>query len=142
MAVAATPGTATFLEIEAGYTQMSGLVDSYDEALLQQVRANPDHRETTLDVPTIPLNHLLRDHGLSQVDFLSLDVEGGERAILEDFPFAEFDVSVWTIENNTGDPAIPRLMQAAGYKLVEFLGVDELYVQAALLDRLQSRSES
>jgi len=123
----AVAGEMDFLHIQSGYTQMSGFLDSYNPGLLTQVRANPNHREAILKVQSKTLPDILAEAGLGQIDYLSLDVEGGELAILQDFPFADFDITALSIENNSHTSEIPKLMQSRGYKLVEFCGVDEIY---------------
>lgn len=126
-AVAAQDGEAEFIEVAEGYTQMSGLAQSYEPALLAQVRADPRHREATIRVETRTLSRLLLDAGLPHPDFVSLDVEGGEDAALAAFPFDRHRVGLWAIENNTGSAGIGRIMRAAGYDLVEFCGPDEMW---------------
>ncbi|MGZ9812529.1 FkbM family methyltransferase [Pseudoroseicyclus sp. H15] len=126
-AVAAQDGEAEFLEISEGYTQMSGLAGSYDEALLGQVRADPRHREAVIRVQTRTLSALMEETGLMHPDFVSLDIEGGEVAALAAFPFTRHRVGIWAIENNNATPEIGRIMRAAGYELVEFCGPDEIW---------------
>lgn len=126
-AVAAQEGEADFIEISEGYTQMSGLADTYDKGLLATVRKNKQHKENTLKVKTKTLSGILNDAGLPNPDFISLDIEGGELACLKTFPFADHDVSIWSIENNAGTPEIKKLMDENGYDLIEFCGPDEMY---------------
>ncbi len=76
---------------------------------------------------TRPLSALFEEAGFDRLDSVSLDIEGGELAVLEAFEFARHRVGVWAIENNTGGPDIGRVMRAAGYKLIEFCGVDEIW---------------
>jgi len=127
LAVGPEEGEADFLEVASGYTQMSGLSQSYDPALLQKVRANPRHRETTTRIRTRPLSALLKEHGLMDPDFISLDIEGAEESVLAGFPFADHRVGIWAIENNTGAAGIGAIMRANGYDLVEFCGPDEIW---------------
>lgn len=129
LAVAPTEGEADFIEISEGYTQMSGLADTYDDALLGKVRENGRHKETVLRVQTKTLSSILIEAGLPNPDFVSLDIEGGEIACLQSFPFADHDVRIWSIENNTGTSEIKQIMEQSGYALVEFCGPDELYLQ-------------
>lgn len=126
-AVAASDGEAEFLEITAGFTQMSGLVESYDPALKDRVREDVRHQENLIRVQTRTLSRILTEAGLDHPDFVSLDIEGGEVAVLSAFPFERHRVGIWAIENNTGTPEIRTIMQAAGYDLVEFCGPDELW---------------
>lgn len=127
VAVAAQEGEADFIEISQGYTQMSGLADTYDKNLLTTVRKNKQHKETTLKVKTKTLSAILNDAGIPNPDFISLDIEGGELACLKSFPFADHDVKIWAIENNTGTPEIKKVMDDNGYDLIEFCGPDEMY---------------
>lgn len=129
VAAAAEDGEAEFLDISAGYTQMSGLVESYDPGLLTTVRADPRHAEALRRVPTRPLAAIL-DEAPRTPDFVSLDIEGGEVAALSVFPFARHPVRVWAIENNTATPQIRAIMEPAGYRLVEFCGQDEIWLKA------------
>ncbi len=129
-AVGPRDGRAEFLVVEAGYTAMSGLLESYDPAMLAAVRAHPAHRERIVEVETRTVAGLLREAGLRAVDFVSLDIEGGEVAALEGFPFAEVPVGAWAVENNRGDGAVARILAAAGYMAVEHLGRDEIFVPA------------
>lgn len=128
-AVAGREGPREFLQVEGGYTQMSGLVDRYDADLLQTLRDNPAHRERLVTVEARPLAAVLQDAGLARIDYLSLDVEGAEEEILEAFPFDRFEIAAWSIENPDGKPGIGRRMAAAGYTLVEYIGVDEIYAR-------------
>ena len=138
LAVAASNGSADFIEVQQGYTQMSGLADSYDPSLLATVRDRESHAEQTIKVETRRLSDLLTDQGIEHPDFISLDIEGGEIDVLSDFPFDRHRVAVWAIENNTGTPEIPRIMRAAGYELTEFCGPDEIWRKDDLLPAFET----
>ncbi len=126
-AVAGEAGTLEFMEVTKGFTQMSGFLDSYDADLLMRVRGDKRHEEVVHTLETKTLNDILSDQKISQVDFLSLDVEGGEMGILESFDFKAVDVAIWSIENNAQDTAIPEIMRDNGFDLVEFAGVDDIF---------------
>jgi FkbM family methyltransferase len=132
LAVAATEGQADFIEVTEGFTQMSGLAGTYDAGLLAQVRADPRHRECVTRVETRTLSAILDEAGLPDPDFISLDIEGGEEAVLAAFPFHRHAVTLWAIENNTGSAAIGQIMRAHGHDLVEFCGPDELWRRKGL----------
>jgi len=126
-AVAGTAGAAEFMEITAGYTQMSGFLDSYDRDLLAKVRGDARHKEVLHSLESKTLADILQAQGISQIDFLSLDVEGGEMDILQSFPFDDFNIDLWSIENNSQTSEMPELMRQRGYDLIEFAGVDDLF---------------
>lgn len=127
VAVAPTDGTASFIAVTRGFTQMSGLADLYDEDLLQTVRDDPRHAEEMVTVETRTLSRILTESGIPHPDFISLDIEGGEVAVLKAFPFDQHRVSFWSIENNAMTKEIADIMRANGYDLIEFAGPDELY---------------
>lgn len=131
-AVSDQDGEASFIAVTHGFTQMSGLEGSYDARMLGRVRADPRHAEDRITVETRTLNAIFDESGLSEVDFLSLDIEGGELAALEAFDFEKHRVGVWAIENNTGGSQIAQLMRKHGYNLAEFCGVDEIYTHNTL----------
>jgi FkbM family methyltransferase len=126
-AIAPTEGEADFIEISEGFTQMSGLADTYDKKLLQTVRNDKRHRENVTKVNTKTLSSILEYAKIPDPDFISLDIEGGEIACLKAFPFKDHNVKAWAIENNTGTSEIKQLMDENGYNLVEFCGPDEVY---------------
>ncbi|MEM7212438.1 MAG: FkbM family methyltransferase [Pseudomonadota bacterium] len=128
LALADQEGEAEFMDIQEGYSQMSGLTASYDPKLRETVEADPRHKGELITVKTKTLASILEQNFLTEVDYISLDVEGGEMAVLSGFPFDQFKVTAWTIENNTGDTKIPALMRDKGYKRVEALGVDDIYI--------------
>ena len=126
-AIAESEGQADFISVNNGYTQMSGLSDHYEPELLEKVRSNPKHEEQIVKVETKTLAGVLKEANLGSIDFISLDIEGGEIAVLDVFPFKDFDIQSWAIENNTGTSEINKIMKANGYVLVEFCGPDEIY---------------
>ena len=72
-----------------------GYVKDYDNNCFRY----PQHHLTT-----ISLNNLLQKHGApSTIDYISIDVEGFEKEILETFNFTEYDIKCWTVEANGPD---------------------------------------
>ena len=128
LALSDEDGEAEFLDVQEGYSQMSGLTDSYDTKLRETVESDPRHKGELIKVKTKTLPAILDQNFLKEIDYISLDVEGGEMAVLSTFPFDRIKVTAWTVENNTGGTDIPNLMREKGYQRVEALGVDDVYV--------------
>lgn len=86
-------------------------------------------------VETVPINKILEEHKLFHIDFLSLDIEGGELNILKAIDFERFFIDVISVENNWEDPickeaknsTIRKYMEESGYDYITRLGVDEVY---------------
>ncbi len=131
-AVADEDGKAQFMAVTQGFTQMSGLVDSYDANLLARVREDQRHVEDMITVETRTMSRVLLDAGIEHPDFVSLDIEGGELSALSGFPFADHQIGVWSIENNNGTTEVGEIMRVNGYALVEFCGPDEIYAHKTL----------
>lgn len=72
-------------------------------------------------VATVSLNDLLKRHNAPrQIDYLSIDTEGSEYDILEQFDFPKYSVSVITCEHNFSDQRekIHRLLSRNGFSCV------------------------
>eukprot|EP00406_Dinophysis_acuminata_P027817 CAMPEP_0179341782 /NCGR_PEP_ID=MMETSP0797-20121207/70036_1 /TAXON_ID=47934 /ORGANISM="Dinophysis acuminata, Strain DAEP01" /LENGTH=148 /DNA_ID=CAMNT_0021055911 /DNA_START=19 /DNA_END=462 /DNA_ORIENTATION=- len=69
-------------------------------------------------VPCRPLGSMLAEAGVTYVDFFSLDVEGGELAVLQTMDWG-VPVCVWVIEsdgrNKSKDDAVSGLLESKGY---------------------------
>lgn len=131
-AIADFEGDAELMCIEEGFTQMSGLIQTYKEEILQRVRSNARHKETTIQVKTKTLSTVLTENDIPNPDFVSLDIEGGELAVLQNFPFSSHKVGVWSIENNSMSRDLYDLMIANGYRLTEYCGPDEIYIHSEI----------
>jgi len=85
-------------------------------------------------VPTVTLADLLREHDApNTIDFMSMDVEGGEHAILSTFPFDEYRFNFMCVEQHGEHAArINQLLTENGYRQVfaEASGHDGYYVPA------------
>jgi FkbM family methyltransferase len=98
-----------------------------------------DHKRVadseTIVVETISLNDLLVEQAAPRViDFMSVDTEGSEHAILEAFDFDRWDVRTLAVEHNKtpAREAIFKLLTARGYrrKWREISRFDDWYVKA------------
>jgi FkbM family methyltransferase len=135
VAVAPEAGYAEFLDVRHGYTQMGGLVTSMSQKAKEMIESNPHTVSEVTRVPTRPLAEILADQGLSRIDYVSIDIEGGELTVLSTFPFDRFEIGAWSVEVNELSPQIARVMSDAGFQLVGHVGVDALYVHHRLTSR-------
>ncbi|MBY8977201.1 FkbM family methyltransferase [Rhodobacteraceae bacterium NNCM2] len=128
LAVGAKTGKAEFLEVTGGMRQMSGLVDSYNPDIRAKVEADPRHKGDVIEVEVKPLAGILDEHGLAEIDYISLDVEGAEMDVLKGFPFERFRITALTVENNAASLEVPQFLASKGFRRVEVLGVDDVYL--------------
>ncbi len=90
------------------------------------------------EVQTISLLDLLKFHGAPQIiDYLSIDTEGSEFLILENFDFSQYKFRVITCEHNFTEnrEKIFNLLTKNGYQRIwsEFTQFDDWYVNPELI---------
>ncbi len=123
-------GEADFIEADdqGGPNELmfSGLRASFDPRHIIRLEAMTKTR-VVRQVKVTTLSALLEKHGLYDIDFCSIDVEGGELAVLSRFDPARFRIKVFTIENNWDDERIPRLMAEKGYEFYGKLEQDYIF---------------
>ena len=128
--IAAFPGTVRYLHIEGGAAMLSGVMSHYHprhlERIDREIRAAGGERRE-LDMPCHTIEGLAHDHGMSRIDYLSIDTEGGELEILESVDFSRLDVNLITVENNYGDPRFRAVLGRSGFRLIARIARDEVY---------------
>lgn len=72
--------------------------------------------EKEIEVPIISLNSIMNQYLSGGADFVSIDVEGYEYTILNDFDFNKYPVSIFCIEK--GDERVKNLLIEKGYQQV------------------------
>jgi len=134
-AVAAYSGqNLTFKETDV-QLGLSGLVDFFDDKEYHAQRRAAS-TGASYKVQTVSLNDLLSEHDApGYIDYISMDTEGSESAILDTFDFGRYRVGLWTIEHNYFDRArnhIYAIMSANGYKRLapELSTIDDWYIPA------------
>jgi FkbM family methyltransferase len=128
--IAASPGTVRYLHIEGCAAMLSGVVSRYDprhlERIDREIRAGGGERRE-IDTPCHTIDGLARDHGMSRIDYLSVDTEGGELEILQSVDFSRLDVNLITVENNYGDSRLRMILGRSGFRLIARIARDEVY---------------
>ena len=121
--------TAKFFQITEGPEQLSGLVDEFTEDAIYRI--NNDLQQNPSDFEYIEVECDLFENIVDQtkIDFLSLDTEGNELKILQSIDFNKFDIEIITVENNDYDDKFIDFLIPKGYKFIDRLGCDELYIK-------------
>jgi FkbM family methyltransferase len=79
-------------------------------------------------VPVRTLDSILAEAGLDRVDFLSIDVEGAELAVLRGFSIARYRPRLILVEDDVHDLTKHAHLAAHGYKLVRRTALNNWYV--------------
>ena len=64
------------------------------------------------------------------MDFLSIDTEGSEMAILRNFDWGQIEIDVICVENSYHGDLLAEFLYRRGYRLAVILSGDEIYVRA------------
>lgn len=110
---------------------LSGLKSEYDERHLERINkeiAEHGGHVTETQVQCYDLNDILIKNNLKNIDFISIDTEGGELKILNSINFSIIKVKVIVIENNYSDPDILTFMRKKGFYRVTNFYSDEIYL--------------
>ena len=125
--IADKDGTARFFTVTDGLTMMGGLVDYFEPQDMKMIGERS--KTKVVELPTQRLEAVLNERNIREIDYLSIDTEGSELAILRSFDLARFKVKALSVENNRNAPQIPEYMQSLGYRRIVRLGVDDIYAR-------------
>ncbi len=80
----------------------------------------PGEKRKPIEVPTITLTELLDEAGIAKIDFLSMDIEGGEAAALRGFDIERFAPELACVEVAAENrEAVAQYFADHGYQLLE-----------------------
>ncbi len=125
------PGKAKFVELVGAPNMLSTLVE-HDQGLTARrlsknsKRHNIEKREIEVDCFTFA--SIAQKYNIKEIDFLSVDTEGGELDILKSIDFDKTPVRVISVENNYYDDAIKDYLEGEGFLAIGTFKVDEIYL--------------
>ena len=123
-------GTAEFLEL-SGHTEMlSGLVDKYHQKHLKRIDDEINEfsgEKNYIQVPCYRLEDIMKEYKLNKIDYLNIDIEGGEFDLLRSINFDNIEIDVIGVENNYKEDKIKNYLHGYGYSLIAIVGSDEMY---------------
>jgi FkbM family methyltransferase len=134
--IAGHDGVADFLRVRDGFTQMGGLAASMPDRVADYLSRDSAVEKVVL--PTRRLDHVLQEHGLHRIDYLSIDIEGAEFDVLRTLDFDRFRITAISVERNSHEGALHDLLHRAGFCRVRQLGGDDIFVQATQASHLMA----
>jgi len=97
-------------------------------------QAKEDEYGLAFGARCVSLEAALELGGRKRIDYMSVDVEGSELDIFENFPFEKFDIRVISLEvSHASAHRIDLLLLTRNYVKVAILGQDAIYVSHAHL---------
>jgi FkbM family methyltransferase len=122
-AVSSTNDIVEFLQIEGNLRGWSGIIQLMEPEHLQRINER-DLKKNIIKIPSISLDKIVPTY--RRIDYLSIDVEGAECDIVSSFPFENYDIDIMEVEVNF-DYNLDTLIKSKGFKLLERLGVSNIY---------------
>ena len=87
-----------FLEVIEGLTQMSGINNNFFQRNINIITKNSASKTKSFKIKTITFDQVISKN--SEIDYLSIDIEGGEMALLNSINFNDYEIKVISVENN------------------------------------------
>ena len=121
LAISEKDGYADFI-INEGYTEMlSGLKNNYDSRHIDRInRELREHggKSKNIKVKTKRLDNICNHHNIKHINLLSIDVEGGEKSVIDSIDFNKVFIDVIVFENNYSEQGmlIETYLKSKGYK--------------------------
>lgn len=121
-------GVAEFEQIDGGLYGWSGIRREIDPQHRQRIEAMiPAQAKRTIEVPCMTLDRALIQHGIKHIDYLSMDTEGSELAILKVFPFEKYEIEIIGVEDNFDNRELDGLIKSKGFTFLAKIGYDRFY---------------
>ena len=118
-----------------GLMSLSGLYgpssDDNGRRLIREADATGS-QISEIKVPARPLQVVLEEQGLTEVDFLSVDTEGSESAVLNSIDYAKTQIRLIALERNYASHGIPGMLRRNGFLRVFSLEWDDFYLNRDL----------
>ena len=127
-AASAISGKMTFIEIDSSNSdsQLSGLEKYYPDKSQSVLKKN-NLKKYMVEVLTF--DEILKNVDKEVIDYCSIDIEGAETALIENFNFSNYKIKVLSIENNWPKTIkYDNILIKHGYSFFDSVGVDEICV--------------
>jgi FkbM family methyltransferase len=121
-------GTVEFEKIGGSLYGWSGIKDTIEPQHRQRIEDDVNWwRRRMIKVPCRTLDDILTEFGIHRIDYLSVDVEGAELAVLKAFPFQRYSIDIIGVEDNFGNPELDELIRKNGFYFLQTVGPDRFY---------------
>ena len=109
----------------------SGLINNFDPRHLDRIEKEMHMfggEKHIIWVDCSTLKSLFEKHSLTHIDFISIDIEGGELEALQSIDFEKVLIDVIVIENNFKETILQEYLETKNYVLKTRIGKDDIYM--------------
>jgi FkbM family methyltransferase len=133
VAATSSKGKTKFTKINGPLQVLSGITDTYDERHQERIQREIEKKGGTkeeIEVETETLQSIFQTHGVKEVHYLSVDVEGGELEVLKGINFDDVMIHIIDIENNYPDTfsEVRKFLSKKGFHKSFSILFDEIFI--------------
>lgn len=136
VAISNSVGRKKFLDIKGWGKGLSGIIDNYEDEHKNRIKFeldNPENKGSKIvNVKTDRLSNILYKYNIKDVDFCSIDVEGGEMDVIKSIDFSSVNIKVIMVENNYEKRDVFNYLTKKGFVLVKRIEIDDIYIQKGI----------
>ncbi|MFT7389529.1 MAG: FkbM family methyltransferase [Candidatus Endobugula sp.] len=124
-------GKAKFLEVVGSANMLSTLAINNIGLTERRLRKSAKRNNCSIreiEVECYNPNDLFKEKGVTSIDFLSVDTEGGELDIIKSIDFSKTPVKVISVENNYFKSGMQNYLISIGFLYLGTFNVDEIYI--------------
>ena len=115
-----------FIEVTEGLTQMSGINDSSFERNFKIISNNQASKTDSIKLKTITFDEIVPKN--KDIDYLSIDIEGGEMNLLKSIDFKTNSIKVISVENNIPkEQNFKNFFEEINFTYLDRIGQDEIF---------------
>ena len=115
-----------FVEVIEGLTQMSGINDNFYQRNMKIITKNERSKTQSINLKTITFEQAVPKN--TDIDYLSIDIEGGEMDLLNSINFNDNDIKVISLENNIpAEQNFKDFFDSKNFIYFDRVGQDEIF---------------
>jgi FkbM family methyltransferase len=115
-----------FMEVMEGLTQMSGINNNFFERNLNIISNDQASKIKSFNIKTITFDQVVSKN--TDIDYLSIDIEGGEMALLKSINFNDYEIKVISVENNVPEEQnFKNFFDDKNFIYFDRVGQDEIF---------------
>ena len=115
-----------FMEVIEGLTQMSGINNNFFERNLNIISNDQASKIKSFNIKTITFDQVVSKN--TDIDYLSIDIEGGEMALLKSINFNDYEIKVISVENNVPEEQnFKNFFDDKNFIYFDRVGQDEIF---------------
>ena len=105
---------------------MSGINNNFFERNKNIILNNRESKTRSINMKTITFDQVVPKNTV--IDYLSIDIEGGEMALVNSINYNDYDIKVITVENNVPETQnFKNFFKSKNFLYFDRVGQDEIF---------------